>query len=182
MHSLLLASVCCVLVPCGQAGTESRTTKKVQELLKDLKSPNWKTRVYAADEIGHVAQLSLRDAKPAIPDLLKALKDTRAEVRRAAALALVKVEAPAKELVPAFLDMVQNDKDMLARTGAVTALGQLGSVARDAVPVLTALRKKVQAEQPPKDKKPAKDKTKKVQMNQVLLREIDMALRFIQAK
>jgi HEAT repeat protein len=170
------------LAVCGRAGAESPTAKKVQALLKDLKSPQWKTRVYAVEEIGHVAEIRLTDAKAAIPELMKALKDAKEEVRQAAVFALLKVEAPAKELVPAFIAMVKNDKSVPARTAAVTGLGQLGAAARDAVPVLTELRKKVQAEQPPKDKKPAKDKQKKVQMNQTLLAQIDMALRSIPAK
>jgi HEAT repeat protein len=163
-------------------GAETKNSKKVQALLKDLQSSSPKRRLYAVEEIGHIAELRLKDAQPAIPNVLKALKDANPGVRRAAMLALVKMEADPKETVPAYIEIIQKDTNQTVRQAAVTALGQIGPPARAAAPILKDLQLKVQKEQPPKDKKPAKDKSKQFFANQTMLREIAMALQSIQSK
>jgi HEAT repeat protein len=182
MKATLVLPLGLVLVLGGAARPETRVSKEVQALLKDLKSSSAKRRQFAAEELGHIAEIQIKQAKLAIPEVLKVLKDPSPPVRAAAILSLVKMEADPKELVPAYILLLQKDPSLTVRQAAASALGQIGPPARAAVPALKELQAKVQKEQPPKDRKPAKDKTRRFHINQMLLREITMALRSIQAK
>jgi vesicle coat complex subunit len=75
------------------------------------------------------------DAKSTVPDLLKALSDSDKEVRSNAAQALVQIDGQNKELVSPLAKLLQ-DKEMDVRKSAVAALGDMGPVAKPAVPQL----------------------------------------------
>src|SRR5207253_9383659 len=73
-----------------------------------------------------------RQFKELIPSLIDALKDTDAEVRQHSAMALAALGPEAiKPLSDAMKDPVKEK-----RAAAAYALGQMGSLSRDAVPVL----------------------------------------------
>src|SRR5262249_17874549 len=137
-----------------------------------------KTRAYAAEELGHVAEIRLSDAKPALGPLIAALKDRSPLVRKAVIEALPKLEPEPKQVVPGYTAIVEKEKDMGVRTAAIKALGQIGPPAKDAVKALQDLQKMIKSQKPPK----GKDKAQKEQANKQLLQEIEMALRKIQGK
>src|SRR6266481_2275815 len=73
----------------------------VARLMKELKSKDVKTRIAAADDLGHIGQIKKSYTEPAVPALIEALHDTDAGVRKAAANALGKVDPDVKLAVPA---------------------------------------------------------------------------------
>jgi HEAT repeat protein len=147
-------------------------SKKVKELLKDLKSPKFKIRIYAAEELGHQAEIRLADAKAAIPALMKAMKDSHPGVRRAAILALGQAGADPKDLVPGLIDIIKKATDIPLRLTAATTLGNIGPPAKEAVPALQGLQTKLKGIKTPKVKG----------KYTMLIREIETALRKIGSK
>jgi HEAT repeat protein len=178
MRRFLIICLAWGVVLGGRAGADIKTAQKVKELIKDLRSNRVKTRLFAAEELGHMADLRLKDAKPAIPALVKALKDPNPGVRKAVIEALAKTEPDPKEVVPRFMEIVEKDKTMPVRLAVVRALGQIGPPAKPAVKALTELQKTVKNQKPPK----GKNKDMVMRANQMLLREIDRALRQIEGK
>jgi HEAT repeat protein len=84
------------------------------------------------------ARLALaRIGKPAVPALLAALRDKQDDVAPLAGEALGWVLPPPKEAVPALREALRNDRAHAAIYAH--ALGQLGSLARPALPELTEL-------------------------------------------
>src|SRR2546425_3508147 len=76
----------------------------VARLMKELKSKDVKTRIAAADDLGHIGQIKKSYTEPAVPALIDALHDADAGVRKAAANALGKVDPDVKLAVPALTD------------------------------------------------------------------------------
>jgi HEAT repeat protein len=75
----------------------------------------------------------------AIGALVETLRDPSAEVRAEAAFGLMGFHSPpAREAVPALSNAFAQDPDRQVRVNAARALGLMGPVARDAVPVLRA--------------------------------------------
>jgi hypothetical protein len=70
MKPLLCFCAGLAFIASGLARADTKASKKVQELLKDLKSPNPNIRIYAADELGYQAEIRLANAKVAIPALI----------------------------------------------------------------------------------------------------------------
>ncbi|MCB9626712.1 MAG: HEAT repeat domain-containing protein [Sandaracinaceae bacterium] len=79
--------------------------------------PDWRVRASSGRAIG---RLSLREA---VPDLVRALRDTQVDVRIVAAAALWRL--PDAAAVPALLDLL-NDADPTARQWGALALGVTG--------------------------------------------------------
>jgi len=104
-----------------------------------LKAKDVKTRIVAAEELGHIGQVKKSYAEPAVPGLIEALKDSDAGVRKAAADALGKVDPNVQLAVPALVDALK-DKAPPVRQAAATALGQIGPDAKDAVDPLRELQ------------------------------------------
>ena len=93
-------------------------------------------RIGAIQSLGKLGPL----AKPAVPVLLKCLRDKVADVRNATARALPEIKPVEKEVVAALASTL-NDKDVYVRTAAAGALGDVGPAAGSAVPsLLTALK------------------------------------------
>jgi HEAT repeat protein len=172
MKSFLFVGVGLALLAGGPARAETKASKKVQELLKDLKSPNAKIRIYAVEELGHQAEIRLADAKVAIPALIKAMKDNHPGVRRAVIIALEKVGADPKDLLPGLIDSIKKSMDIPLRITAATTLGNMGPAAKEAVPALQQLEAKLKAIKNPKFKG----------RYTTLIREIETALRKIGKK
>jgi HEAT repeat protein len=151
--------------------------RKVMELLKDLKDLDPKTRISAVEDLGHLAEVKLDDAKPAIPALLKSLKDRDAGVRRAVIAAMKKIEPEPKDYVPALTELLKKERDATVRLAAVRALGQIGPPAKSAVPTLKDLQREIQ-----KAAKKAKPKDKDKDKDKPLETEIVAALNKIEEK
>ena len=112
----------------------------VTRLMKELKSKDAKTRISAADDLGHIGQVKKSYTEPAVPALIEALHDPDALVRKAAANALGKVDPDVKLAVPALTDALK-DKVPAVRQAAAGALGLIGSDAKDAIPILRETQK-----------------------------------------
>jgi HEAT repeat protein len=108
----------------------------VPALLKELKSKNPKTRMAAAEELGHRGSVRAADVKEAVPVLFQLLKNEKnAGARRALVLALGKMDPDVETAVPAFTAALK-DKDPGVRVAAATSLARLGPEAREAIPAL----------------------------------------------
>ncbi len=123
--------------------------KAAAEALPRLSTPDEGLRVliaFLADESPHVRQWATRTlaglgaaAKPAIPAMTEALKDTDVDVRFAAAEALVKLGVPGR-VVPALIALLE-DKRWYNRRWAAEILGDVGPPAKAATPALTKVLK-----------------------------------------
>jgi HEAT repeat protein len=101
------------------------------KLLKN--SPDPKARAQAAEELGRRGELRAGDVADAQEPLRLALeKDSLAEVRRQAAVALGRIAAEAELNVPALMEALK-DKSDAVKMAAAGALGQFGFEARPAV-------------------------------------------------
>jgi HEAT repeat protein len=149
--------------------------KKAMELIKELKDPDPKNRISAADELGHLAEVRLEDAKAAIPALLKTLKDRDAGVRRAVIAAMEKIDPDPNDYVPALSELLKKERDLTVRLEAVKALGKIGPPAKSAVPTLKELQKEIQ-----KTAKKTKPKDKTKHSDKPLEKEIVTALKKIE--
>jgi len=120
----------------------ARADKKddVARLMKELKAKDAKTRIGAAEELGHIGQIKKSLTEPAVPGLIEAMKDSDAGVRKAAANALGKVDPNVPLAVPPLIDALK-DKAAPVRQAAAGALGQIGPDAKDAVPALRETQK-----------------------------------------
>jgi HEAT repeat protein len=125
-----------ILVPVAVADKKD----DVARLMKELKAKDAKTRMAAAEELGHIGQVKKSLTEPAVPVLIDALHDSDAGVRKAVANALGKVDPDVKLAVPALTDALK-DKASLVRQAAAGALGLLGPDAKDAVPALRETQK-----------------------------------------
>jgi HEAT repeat protein len=78
------------------------------------------------------------DALPAVPVLIKALKDPEAEIRVEAAESLGRIAffGDADEAVVALIASLQEDRDANVRSESTEALGRIASKARNAIPAL----------------------------------------------
>jgi HEAT repeat protein len=112
----------------------------VARLMKELKSKDAKTRISAADDLGHIGQVKKSYTEPAVPALIEVLHDPDALVRKAAANALGKIDPDVKIVVPALTDALK-DKVPAVRQAAAGALGLIGPDAKDAIPSLRETQK-----------------------------------------
>jgi len=112
----------------------------IARLMKELKSKDVKTRISAADDLGHIGQVKKSYTEPAVPALIEALRDPDAGVRKAAATAVGKIDPDVKVAVPALTDALK-DKAPPVRQAAAGALGLIGPDAKDAIPALRETQK-----------------------------------------
>jgi len=117
----------------GQDAPVAPMSPRLAELVKQLKDPDWDTRMEAATALG----VMRAEAKPAIPSLVEALKDPVAPVRMKAIDALMFMGTEAAEAVPRIVPFL-SDPDELVRVSAVVALPR---VAPDRASVLPLLKK-----------------------------------------
>jgi HEAT repeat protein/S1-C subfamily serine protease len=110
-------------------GNVSRLT----QLVTELGSANAQVRLRAIAALGEMG----RDARPALPGLVCALKEPDEVLSRSARQALEKV-TPLTAAETPFLAGLLRDEDPRARRYAIVALGGLGPAAKPAVPGLIA--------------------------------------------
>ncbi len=105
----------------------------VPGLTRALSDRDAYVRRFSAQALGRIGP----DARSAVPYLAKALKDERREVAEAAVEALGKIRTGA---VGPLTDAVKDrGAESLVRRKAIEALGEMGSEARFAVPVLVGV-------------------------------------------
>src|SRR5436189_671311 len=75
----------------------------------------------------------------AVDDLIKELKNSDSDLRRAAARKLGEMGADARKAGPALVTALKSDKDLFVRRFAAQALGEVGAEPKTAVPALSAL-------------------------------------------
>lgn len=103
-----------------------------------LRDPDPEVRRQAAQLLGDLG----RDAKPAVPDLVRALDDPEASF--AAARALGRLGPAAEPAVGKLARVAKEATDPAVRMEAVRTLGRVGPGAKAAIPTLLELRKTVQ--------------------------------------
>jgi HEAT repeat protein len=132
---MIVVLFCSCLSAIGQA-PDRDTRDDMRALLKELKSTNLRTRMAAAEELGHRGSVRAADVKKAVPVLFELLKkEKNAGARRAYVLALGKMDPEVETAVPIFAAALK-DKDAGVRVAAATSLARLGPDARDAIPAL----------------------------------------------
>lgn len=103
-----------------------------------LRDPDPEVRRQSAQLLGALG----RDAKPAIPDLVRALDDPEAAF--AAARALGRLGPAAEPAVDKLARVAKEATDPAVRAEAVRTLGRVGPAAKRAIPTLLELEKEVQ--------------------------------------
>ncbi len=78
-------------------------------------------------------------AKPAVPGLRSALKDSRAQVRIYAAVALARIDPSVGDAIPVLINALDHPLDNIDYDGVLSALGRLGPTAKAAIPALKRL-------------------------------------------
>jgi hypothetical protein len=92
------------------------TEKKLDKLMRQMKSPVAMDRIYAAFDLGELGP----KAAPAVPILVNSLHDSSKHVRRASVKALAKIGPPACGALPEMRKSI-NDKDKFVRESAQNA-------------------------------------------------------------
>jgi HEAT repeat protein len=117
MRRILILIVLISLTGCGPA----QPTMAGAKWAEALHNPDVKVRRQAAFTLGNIGP-----SHPAVlPALIGALKDTDAEVRCAAILALLKYGPGAREAVPVLTECRHKDRDAKVRAYAARALDAL---------------------------------------------------------
>ncbi len=128
---LLVAGFVGLAAPMIVAASKEADAKKATEDLK--KSKDAKVKIAALVRLGELGQIQYGYVEPAIPDMLKALGDTDAGVRAAAAKAVGQAGSEDKDTVPALVKLLKSDKEESVKIAAAEGLGLLGAKAKDAV-------------------------------------------------
>ena len=118
-----------VQVHAQEARYKGRTFSEWQNDLQDLAVDVRKVALQAIPHFG----------PQAAPAVVKALKDSDADIRLLAVHALHEIGPAAKEVLPA-LTKVLRDSDKRLQSSAVYVLGRIGPAAKEALPALFALR------------------------------------------
>lgn len=119
----------------AQTTAAAPVNPRIAEMLKQLKDPDWDTRMEAATALGRLGPA----AKPAIPNLLDALGDPEPAVRMKAIDAFMFMGRDAAETAPRIIPMLK-DPNELVRVSAVIALPRVSADPASTVPLLkTAL-------------------------------------------
>jgi HEAT repeat protein len=114
---------------------EATLDRTLEALVAGLSDPVPRVRLATID----VLETMGKTAAPAAPALVRALSDSNRFVRWAAARTLGRMApADAREAVPALARLINPWEDLSVRLAAITTLGQYGSEARSAVPVLAS--------------------------------------------
>src|SRR5262249_40862861 len=102
MKRLLLLTFATVLAGCSPEPTHEGFP--ISYWRRELKKSDYMTRWHACNVFTSMG----RKGKEAIPDLVICLKDDHQEVRQQAAMALGRMQADAKEAVPAILELLHD--------------------------------------------------------------------------
>jgi len=134
-----------VLVACSPdivAASKGAEAKKATEDLKNSKDN--KVKIAALQKLGELGLIQYAYVEPAVPDVFKAIKDSDAGVRAAAAKALGMIGPDDKETVPQLAGLLQ-DKDENVKFAAAEGLAYMGKKAEGAVKDLRAAAKDLDA-------------------------------------
>jgi HEAT repeat protein len=112
-----------------------RSSGAVSALRDALRSDKSSSREAAAEALGMIGS----KAKDAVPDLIDALRDKDDGVRMWAAIALGRIGPDAVSAVEPLLASVQDEEHPVVIVSAIKTLGEIGPVARPALPVLALL-------------------------------------------
>lgn len=127
-HLIITVLIGLVIVSgCSKSPDEARQ-KQIKEAQGQLTSTNWHEQIKA------IITLVELDAKEAIPEITRLLKDNDSMVRRRAVEALAQLGA--KETIPDITKLLQ-DKKISVRYRAIEVLWRLG--AKEAIPDITKL-------------------------------------------
>jgi hypothetical protein len=152
MKRIVFVAVLTVLaVNLGQLHAQTvADADKYANILKSDKNAD--KRLRAAKELGTLADIKVAFVRPHAGILIDAFKgDADPQVRIAAGQALILAGADAKEVAPAVLEVVGNDKQsghVLAVAAQVAAAYQI----KDAIPALQSLQKREEDKDDPKER------------------------------
>lgn len=130
-----------VIVACSPdivAASKEAEAKKATEDLK--KSKDNKVKIAALQKLGELGLIQFAFVEPAVPDVFKAVKDSDAGVRAAAAKALGMIGPDDPETVPQLVGLLK-DKDEGVKFAAIEGLAYMGKKAENAVKDLRAVAK-----------------------------------------
>jgi HEAT repeat protein len=139
-----IAAIVCLITTFSPVFAQSRA-ERVARLIKEMDSPDAKTRAAAAEEVGKMAAVRASDAKPAVEPLLKLLADKEASVRAAAAESLGKVDEPKRAVEP-LTKLLLNDPNDNVKAAAAVGLGLMGPAAKESAKALRETARKAQAD------------------------------------
>jgi hypothetical protein len=115
----------------------------VRALRETVRSGQRTARIAAIQTLGDFAlapAAAHRDmAKPAIPELVEALRDKDDEIRMWAAITLGQIGPDAVRAVEPLISLLQVEENPQVILCAVRSLGEIGPGARSALPALTAI-------------------------------------------
>ena len=116
--------------------------KEAQRHIQTLRtSQDPKAVVSALEELGKLGQIIKSLAAPAIPEIMIALKHSDPKIRAAAAVAIGKVDADPKEVLPVLIKMLKDDPAEEVKIAATRGLAAMGDMAKPATKELRELSK-----------------------------------------
>jgi HEAT repeat protein len=121
MRTLAFLALVAILSGCRNSEPPLSGGKPISHWIETLQDPSPKARKKAVTKLGNAGTA---DAA-VFPALMEALKDTDAEVRCEAILALMKLGPAAREAMPALTRMQRQDSDDQVRSFAAKALQKL---------------------------------------------------------
>ena len=129
--ALLIIGGCAFLTPpaIGQKTRRTPAQQEIDRLVRDLKSPDSKTRLTADLMLGSIGP----DAGSATPRLVTLLKNKSGDIRASAAAACYEIGPSAASAAPALIKALR-DTDPNVRRIAAAALGRVGSAAQPVRP------------------------------------------------
>ena len=119
MSKISLLAIVVVFTNCLTTWADGPTS--VNELIRDLRSPNVERRIKAADQLAKLGP----EAEPAVLALISAVGDLNEEVQNKSVAALGRIGRAAKDAVPALANLLKDD-DAAKFPAAIDALGSIG--------------------------------------------------------
>jgi HEAT repeat protein len=116
--------------------------KEAQRHIQTIRtSQDPKAVVTAIEELGKLGQIMKSLAAPAIPEIMTALKHSDPKIRAAAAVAIGKLDANPKEVVPILVKMLKEDSSEEVKIAVTRGLAAMGDQAKAATSELRELSK-----------------------------------------
>ncbi|OAI47013.1 hypothetical protein AYO44_10435 [Planctomycetaceae bacterium SCGC AG-212-F19] len=152
MKTLFLFSAamagCLLGATAASAQQLAKDAERYAKTLQTDKDPE--RRAQAARDLAGVAAVKVAYVRPHTAVLLEAFqRDSDTQVRVAAGTALLAFQPESKDLVPAVLALLQNEKEPGAVLGVAARLAAAHQ-AKDAIPALQALKQREEAKDDPK--------------------------------
>jgi len=131
--ALTCGMILVVLSPDIGAASKETEAKKATEDLK--KSKDNKVKIASLQKLGELGLIQYAYVEAAVPDVFKAIKDTDAGVRAAAARTLGMIGPDDKETIPQLTGLLK-DSDESVKIAAAEGLAYMGKKAESAVGAL----------------------------------------------